>query len=99
MTTEEIHAMYNHSGVDVTSAGCEGCLEAAHLHNRGKAKRCYSTVTPSDDTIAVKHICQSAGESQFSMYILPYRNNSQTLKKNVFFNIFTLYLQEKEQWK
>lgn len=64
-TTEEIHAMYNHSGVNITSARCEGCLEAAHLQNRWKGKRCYSTITPSDDTITVKYICQLAGESQF----------------------------------
>lgn len=65
MTTEEIHAMYNHSGVNITSARCEGCLEAVHLQNGWKGKRYYSTITPSDDTITVKYICQLAGESQF----------------------------------
>lgn len=34
MTMEEIHAMYNHLGVNITCAGCEGCLEAAHSQNR-----------------------------------------------------------------
>lgn len=33
MAMGEIHAMYNHSGVNITFVRCEGCQEAAHLQN------------------------------------------------------------------